>query len=109
VPPGDLHERRGDVRAFARVKRSLRRGRSAGASVEPALFGPTAEDFVARVLAVEARRALARRLAGAGDPEATAETQRALDLARPLAGRGVPAWDAVVSATEREARAFPVR
>jgi hypothetical protein len=67
------------------------------------LLGDTAEDFIARVLAVEARRELARRLADRGDGEATAEAHRALDLARPLAGRGVPAWDAILAATEREA------
>ena len=68
-----------------------------------ALLGDTAEDFIALVLAVEARRELARRLADRGDREATAEAHRALDLARPLAGRGVPAWDAILAATEREA------
>ena len=67
------------------------------------LLGDTAEDFIARVLAVEARRELARRLADRGDDDAKAEAHRALDLARPLAGRGVPAWDAILAATEHEA------
>lgn len=73
------------------------------------LLGDTAEDFIARVLAVEARRELARRLAARGSDEATAEAHRALDLARPLAGRGVPAWEAILGATEREAFTLPVR
>jgi hypothetical protein len=68
-----------------------------------ALLGPTAEDFIARVLAVEARRELARRLTDSNHAEAAAEAHRALDLARPLAGRGVPAWDAILAATERDA------
>ncbi len=73
------------------------------------LLGDTAEDFIARVLAVEARRELARCLADRGSDEATAEAHRALDLARPLAGRGVPAWEAILTATEREAFTLPVR
>jgi hypothetical protein len=68
-----------------------------------ALLGDTAEDFITRVLAVETRRELARRLADVSNDDATAEAHRALDLARPLAGRGVPAWDAIFAATEREA------
>jgi hypothetical protein len=74
-----------------------------------ALLGDTAEDFIARVLAVETRRELARRLADASDDGATAEAHRALDLARPLAGRGVPAWDAILAATEREAATRSMR
>ena len=73
------------------------------------LLGATAEDYVARVLAVEARRELARRLADRGSDEATAEAHRALDLARPLAGRGVPAWETILAATERDAFPLPVR
>ncbi len=73
-----------------------------------ALLGDTSEDFIARVLAVEARAPLARRLADiGGDDGASAETHRALDLARPLAGRGVPAWDAILAATERDATTPP--
>ncbi|MFS8065216.1 MAG: hypothetical protein ACMG6S_02470 [Byssovorax sp.] len=73
------------------------------------LLGDTAEDFIARVLAVEARRELARRLADIRDDEATAEAHRALDLAGPLAGRGVPAWETIFAATGREAFTLPVR
>lgn len=64
------------------------------------LLGDTAEDFIARVLAVEARGEFARRLADRGDDEATAEAQRALELARPLAGHGVPAWDAILALSQ---------
>jgi len=73
------------------------------------LLGDTAEDFIARILAVEAHRELARRLADSGDDDATAEARRAFDLARPLAGRSVPAWGAILTATDREAFAYPVR
>ncbi|MFT3768700.1 MAG: hypothetical protein QM820_24910 [Minicystis sp.] len=73
------------------------------------LLGTTAEDFIARVLAVVAHRELARRLAEQGHEEATAEAHRALDLARPLAGRGVPAWEEMLRATERDAHTPSMR
>jgi hypothetical protein len=72
------------------------------------LLGPTGEDFIARVLAVQAARELARRLVGHADAEAGEATRSALTLARPLAGHGVPAWDTIVATTEREASALPV-
>jgi hypothetical protein len=56
-----------------------------------ALLGDTAEDHIARVLAVKAFAELARRLPAGEDRDAA--TRQALDLAQPLAGLGVPAWD----------------
>lgn len=66
-----------------------------------ALLGDTAEDHMSRALAVLAHRDLARRLATAGSEDAGAASQRAAALAEPLGNRGVPAWDALLRATER--------
>lgn len=71
------------------------------------LLGDTAEDFVARVLTVEAHRELARRLAN--KQAAFEAAHRALELSRPLAGRGAPAWDAIAADTEREALTLSTR
>ncbi len=71
------------------------------------LLGPTEEDFVARVLAVEATRELARCLAVHDYAQAAEAIRSALTLARPLAGHGVPAWDAIAATAEREASALP--
>ena len=70
-----------------------------------ALLGDTAEDCISRVLAVEAHTELARRLAAAGNQDAASVTRRALDLAGPLGGRGVPAWDALLQAAQEQAAA----
>lgn len=70
------------------------------------LLGDTAEDFIARVLAVEAHRELTRRLADSGDSKAIVEAHVAFETAGPLAGRGAPAWDMLLAATEREALSF---
>jgi hypothetical protein len=72
------------------------------------LLGPTGEDFIARVLAVQAARELARRLADHDPQESASVTRSALTLARPLAGHGVPAWETIVTTAEREASALPV-
>ncbi|WP_437728116.1 hypothetical protein [Sorangium sp. So ce861] len=66
-----------------------------------ALLGDTAEDHMSRVIAVAAHRELARRLTSAGAADARAAAQRAVTLARPLGGLGVPAWDEVLRAAER--------
>jgi ATP/maltotriose-dependent transcriptional regulator MalT len=61
-----------------------------------ALLGDTAEDPISRVLAVKAYAELVRRLPAGEDKDAA--TRRALELARPLAGLGVPAWDELIQA-----------
>lgn len=68
-----------------------------------ALLGDTAEDHVSRVLAVQAHLELARRLTPGAEKDAAA--RRAADLARPLGGLGVPAWDALLQAAGASAPA----